>query len=101
MPPGLSLPFVLATTQVGWLGYDAVQVDDELVVAYDEVTMDSVQFGLGIAQSFPNASTTAGGPVYGPIFSPATPPPLAPGLTVPMPAPDPAHMHQLKLLRVQ
>ncbi len=100
--PGISLPFVLATTQVGWLGYDAVQVGDELVIAYDEVTMDSVQFGLGIALSFPNANTTsAGGPVYGPIFSPATPPPLAPGLTVPMPAPDPAHMHQLKLLRVQ
>lgn len=101
MPPGLSLPFVLTTTQVGWLGYDAVQVGDELVIAYDEVTMDSVQFGMGLGQSFPNASTTAGGPVYGPIFSPATPPPLAPGLTEPMPAPDPAHMHQLKLLRVQ
>jgi len=100
--PGISLPFVLATTQVGWLGYDAVQVGDEFVIAYDEVTMDSVQFGLGIALSFPNANTTsAGGPVYGPIFSPATPPPLAPGLTVPMPPPDPAHMHQLKLLRVQ
>lgn len=101
MPPGLSLPFVLATTQVGWLGYDAVQVGDELVIAYDEVTMDSVQFGASIAVAFPNASTTAGGPVYGPIFSPSTPPPLAPGLTEPMPAPDPAHMHQLKLLRVQ
>jgi hypothetical protein len=29
------------------------------------------------------------------------PPPLAPGLTVPMPPPAPAHMHQLKLLRLQ
>ncbi|MBM3974295.1 MAG: hypothetical protein FJ301_09380 [Planctomycetes bacterium] len=101
MPPGLSLPFVLATTQVGWLGYDAVQVGDELVIAYDEVAMDSVMFGMGLGQSFPNASTTAGGPAYGPIFNPAVPPPLAPGLTEPMPAPDPAHMHQLKLLRVQ
>lgn len=99
--PGLSLPFVLQATQVGWLGYDAVRVGDELVIAYDEATMDTVQFGVAMLLSFPNASTTAGGPVYGPIFSPASPPPLAPGLTEPMPAPDPAHMHQLKLLRVQ
>lgn len=101
LPAGLSLPFQLLTTQVGWLGYDAVQVGDELVVAYDEVTMDSVRFGLALPIAFPNATTTAGGPVYGPIFSSATPPPLAPGLTVPMPSPDPAHMHQLKLLRLQ
>jgi hypothetical protein len=33
-------------------------------------------------------------------FTPADPPPLAPGLTEPVPAPDPAHMHQLKLIRL-
>jgi hypothetical protein len=101
MPAGLALPFVLQTTQVGWLGYDAVQVGGELVVVYDEVTMDAVQASVALLLSFPNASTAAGGPVYGPIFQAASPPPLAPGLTVPMPAPDPAHMHQLKLLRLQ
>lgn len=101
MPAGLSLPFQLLTTQVGWLGYDAVQVGDELVVAYDEATMDSVRFSLALPVAFPNATTAAGGPIYGPIFSPAMPPPLAPGLTVPMPPPAPAHMHQLKLLRLQ
>ena len=101
LPPGLSLPFVLETTQVGWLGYDAAQVGGELVIAYDEATWDSVNLCTTLGLSFPNAGTTAGGPVYGPIFNPASPPPLAPGLTVPMPAPDPAHAHQLVLLRVQ
>ncbi|MFM7295866.1 MAG: hypothetical protein ACKO4Q_01415 [Planctomycetota bacterium] len=103
MPPGLSLPFVLATTQVGWLGYDALLHGDELVIAYDEVTMDAVQCCLGILTSFPDANANAGGgaPAYGPNFNPATPPPLAPGLTEPMPSADAGHLHQLKLLRVQ
>ncbi len=93
LPPS---PLTLLATQIGWFGYDAVQDGDQLVVAYDEVTCDSLfTCSIMIAQPFGTPGTVSS------IFTPAQPPPLAPGLTLPMPAPDPAHAHQLKLLRLQ
>ncbi len=41
---------------------------------------------------------TAGAP---PLFVPVEPPPLAPGMTEPIPPPEPAHMNQLRLLRLE
>ncbi len=89
------------TTSVGWFGYDAVLDGDEIVVVYDEQTVDAVRYMELLLQTIPNATTAAGGFVLPPTYSNATPPPLAPGLTLPMPAPVPAHAHQLKLLRLQ
>jgi hypothetical protein len=93
--------FGLRTTQVNWLGFDAVRDGDELVVVYDEVTQDAAFLCLGMwspAEGGGFASTTG---TASPIFRPAVPPPLAPGMTEPMAVPDPAHMHQLVLLRLQ
>lgn len=92
-------PFASRVTQVNFFGYDAVQDGDQLVIAYDEVTFDSVY--LCNLMLLPNAMTTGTGGILPPVFTTASPPPLAPGLTVPMPAPDPAHSHQLKLLRIE
>ncbi len=83
--------------QVAFLGYDAVQDGSQLVVVYDEVTFESAY--LCAMMLMPNASTTAGS--LPPTWNIANPPPLAPGLTLPMPTPDPAHPHQLMLLRIQ
>jgi hypothetical protein len=89
--------FTWRIKQVAFLGYDAVLDGNQLVAAYDEVTFDSLFVCSTMLGS--TASTTAG--QLPPIWTPATPPPLAPGLTLPMPTPDPAHAHQLKLLRIQ
>jgi hypothetical protein len=87
----------LRSTQVSFLGYDAVLDGNQLVVVYDEVTFDSLF--LCWTMLVVNATTTSG--ALPPTWNPASPPPLAPGLTLPMPAPDPAHAHQLVLLRIQ
>ena len=92
-----SAPWIVCT-QIGWLGYDAVLDGDQIVAAYDEVTMaTSIVYAYGAA-GVPNASVASVPPVP---FVNAPPPPLAPGLTEPMPAPEPAHAHQLKLLRLR
>jgi len=92
--------FGMRVTQVAWFGYDAVLHDDEIVVVYDEETIDSeIFFGMPvISAEFDGA---AGAPGAAGDFQPAEPPPLAPGLTEPVPAPDPDHMHQLKILRLE
>jgi hypothetical protein len=87
-------------THVGWLGYDAVLDGDDLVVVYDEFTLDGA-FACLAAPSVFRASTTGW---FGPTtsnFRPATPPPLAPGMTEALPPPVAAHAHQLKLLRIE
>jgi hypothetical protein len=86
-------------TQVAWLGYDAVQDGDDLVVVYDEETFDAA-FLLGGAPWSGGLGGMAGPTTTG-GFRPATPPPLAPGMTQPVPAVDPTHRHQLKLLRLE
>ncbi|MCU0867530.1 MAG: hypothetical protein MUC36_27430 [Planctomycetes bacterium] len=82
VPPGGNIPmfYALRSTQLNWLGYDAV-----------------VDLGSPMAS---DASTTATTGVPGGGFQAAVPPPLAPGLTEPVRAVDPAHSHQLKLLRL-
>jgi hypothetical protein len=85
-------------TQVPFFGYDAVLDGTDIVAVYDETTFESQYLSAMMMVS--NASTTTSGSLP-PVFSTATPPPLAPGLTVPMPAPNPAHSHQLKLLRLR
>lgn len=87
------------TTQVSWLGYDAVLDGDQIVVAVDEVTQDAAYVCLGMFQQSGNAAQTAGGPIQG-GFRAATPPPLAPGMTQPLPAVVPTHAHQLQLVRI-
>jgi hypothetical protein len=87
------------TTQVAWFGYDAVVDGEDVVVVYDEVTYDAViLFGGVLTMDGDRVVTIASAQGE---FMPADPPPLAPGLTEPVPAPDPAHMHQLKLLRLE
>ncbi|MHC4940277.1 MAG: hypothetical protein ACYTHK_15135 [Planctomycetota bacterium] len=87
-------------TQVAWFGYDAFVEDDEVVVVYDEETVDfDVFFGAPvIGVPFDPVLDAASG---APEFQPAEPPPLAPGLTEPVPAPDPDDMHQLRILRLR
>lgn len=103
--PGVPLPggdptnYVSRTTQVGWMGYDAVVDGDRLTVVVDEVTYDHTAWVLGIPvrgelQIFGPQVTTAGG------FRPSAPPPFAPGLTEPLRSPVAADAHQLLLLRV-
>ncbi|MFM1872591.1 MAG: hypothetical protein RL398_2013, partial [Planctomycetota bacterium] len=103
--PGVPLPggdpatYVSRTTQVGWMGYDAVVDGDRLTVVVDEVTYDHTAWVLGIPvrgelQIFGPQVTTAGG------FRPSAPPPFAPGLTEPMRSPVAADAHQLLLLRL-
>lgn len=91
----------MRSTQVAWLGFDAVLDGDDLVAVYDEVTVESLFLcwgaGLGtwaVAASGPLASPTVG------AFEPAVPPPLAPGMTEPVPPVDAGHAHQLVLLRI-
>jgi hypothetical protein len=84
-------------TEVAWLGYDAVLDGDDAVVVVDEQTYDAWYVCMGLDGGSGFGSPTAFEQVD---FTPADPPPLAPGLTEPMPAPDPAHMHQLKLIRL-
>lgn len=86
---------------VNWFGYDAVRDGDHIVVVYDEVTTNDVARMDWLLVLAATASTAATGGIYSPSYSHATPPPLAPGLTLAMPAPNPAHAHQLKLLRLQ
>ncbi|MCA8973665.1 MAG: hypothetical protein KDC98_03040, partial [Planctomycetes bacterium] len=90
--------FGLRTTQVNWLGYDAVLDGDQIVVVYDEVTQDAAFLCMAMWEAFPTA--LASGAVNSPQFQIASPPPLAPGMTEPMPAVDPDHSHQLKLVRI-
>jgi hypothetical protein len=66
-------------------------------VVYHEATQDAVMpIGAPVAMGAPTGAqaSAAGG------FQAATPPPLAPGLTAALPAPNPAHRHQLKMLRL-
>lgn len=99
-PLGSNIPwfsYSMRTTQINWLGYDAVVDGATIVIAYDEVTFDNVMVLLGSPNVAP--STTANAPGGG-GFQPVLPPPLAPGLTEPVRAVDPLHSHQLKLLRL-
>ncbi len=106
-PPGVGTtgvvpPFGLRITQVSWFGYDAT-LDEEggLVVAYNEQTYDAYTIcalGFEPIPTGPLPPGTAGAP---PLFVPVEPPPLAPGMTEPMPPPEPAHMNQLRLLRLE
>ncbi|MCB9877845.1 MAG: hypothetical protein H6835_09610 [Planctomycetes bacterium] len=103
-PYGFCAPydFGLRTTQVGWLGYDAVIDGDELVVVYDEVTQDAAFVYFAMWSPWNGTGVLAGGDiVLSPNFGAATPPPLAPGMAEPLPPVDPAHAHQLVLTRIQ
>ncbi len=89
-------------TQIAWMGYDAVIDGDDLVVVYDEETVDAWFICIGapffegaMALEAFGADAAHGG------FTAAEPPPLAPGMTKELPAPDPLQMHQLKLLRLE
>lgn len=93
---------LMRSTQVGWLGFDAVQDGGEIVVVYDEATTENF-WCIGPPQVFagsgtilpPTTSTSS------PFFQPAVPPPLAPGMTEAVPAVDADHAHQLVLLRLR
>jgi len=88
-------------TEVAWFGYDAVLVDDEIVVVYDEQTYDGgAFFGAPELDVFGRGPNAPAGAEDG-AFEAAEPPPLAPGLTEPLPAPDPEHMHQLVVVRLR
>ncbi len=82
----------LRSTQVGWLGYDATLDGDQIVVAYDEVTQESI-FWWPVFMGGGWVSTTA-------TFGAAAPPPLAPGMTEPVRPVSADDSHQLFLLRL-
>ena len=81
------------------MGYDAVLDGDEIVVVYDEETFDAAFICLG-GWGWLETDVVFPGTTSAPGFIPADPPPLVPGMTELLPAPDPAHRHQLKLLRL-
>jgi hypothetical protein len=92
-------PFAMKTTQVSWLGYDAVLDGDVVVAAYDEVTLDNVMLCLGAPLGVGDRGL--GGPMPTGGFQASEPPPLAPGLTQPVRSVNPADAHQLVLLRLR
>ena len=82
--------------------YDAlykayVQCDDNLDQSRSEFITDKLErdggHGMSIEWLMPGLSQ--------PNFAEASPPPLAPGMTERVPAPDPAHRHQLRMLRLR
>lgn len=97
---GSTVPFSLRVRQIGFAGYDATLDGNQIVAAYDEVENDAELMSLMMFRSG-TSTTLGGGIILPPSFSVASPPPLAPGMTLPMPAPNPAHAHQLKVLRLQ
>jgi hypothetical protein len=100
--PGAHVPDGgLRITEVAWLGYDAVIQDGEIVVVYDEVTYDAFTVFRGAPRIERERTGGAEGATPDADFDPAEPPPLAPGMTEELPDPDPAHMHQLRLLRLR
>jgi hypothetical protein len=68
-------------------------------VVLDEETFDAAFPCLGTPGSGRWSNSTAGNSP--PIFDAAMPPRLAPGMQLALPDPDPAHRHQLKLVRIQ
>jgi hypothetical protein len=86
-------------TQVAFFGYDAVLDGDEILIVYDEETIDGYAYAP-LPLGLPQEDFAAGAPAAG-DFTPAEPPPLAPGLTEPVAAPDPLDRHQLRLLRLE
>ena len=95
LPPPTSWRF----TQVAWLGYDALLDGETIVVVYDEETQDGYTILPYAEDGLPLPA--AGGAGLPDGFVPAEPPPLAAGLTERLRAPDPAHRHQLRLLRYE
>ncbi len=102
--PAVGLPFAPTEsptiTQVAWFGYDATLDGDDIVVVLDEEKTQP--FAIMVMGDDMRGGMEGGGigaPTFG-DFVAADPPPLAPGLTEPVPAPDPAHRHQLKLIRL-
>jgi hypothetical protein len=98
---GMTPPFDYGwrSTQVSWLGYDAALDGDQIVAVVDEVTFDEAFVCLAMFQGFFGQSSTTAGSLP-PIFQSASPPPLAPGMTQALPAVDPAHSHQLQIVRI-
>ena len=106
LPPpvgGGAMPFAPTEsptiTQVSWFGYDATLDGDDIVVVLDEERTQPFAIMLMGDDMRVAEGGGAGAPASG-DFVAADPPPLAPGLTEPVPAPDPAHRHQLKLMRL-
>jgi hypothetical protein len=94
------LTFGWRIQQVSWLGYDATLDGDQIVVAVDEVTFDAAFCCYGANFGAPSGrfevnSQAAQNSGQG------SAPPLAPGMSEPLPPVDPAHAHQLALLRLQ
>ena len=73
--------------------------DDIVVVLDEEKTQPFAIMVMGDDMRGGMEGGGIGAPTSG-DFEAADPPPLAPGLTEPVAAPDPAHRHQLKLIRL-
>ncbi len=102
VPGGVTTPFDYGwrLQHVSWLGYDAVLDGEHIVAVFDEVTLDAAFVCLG-APVMGSGTGLLGPTVSAGPFIRANPPPLAPGMTLPVPAIDPAHAHQLRLVRIQ
>lgn len=88
-PPGSCV----RSTQIGWLGYDAVLDGDQILVVYDQARQSSVFWGPVFVSGGLLAPTVS-------TFVPASPPPLAAGMTEPARAVDADDDHQLFLMRL-
>jgi hypothetical protein len=102
--PAAGMPFAPTEgptiTQIAWFGYDATLDGDDIVVVLDEERSEPFMLMM-LGEDMRGAMEDgAAAPAAGGDFTAAEPPPLAPGLEQPMPAPDPAHRHQLKLMRI-
>lgn len=94
------LSFGWRIQQVSWLGYDATLDGDQIVVAVDEVTFDAAYCCYGASFGAPSGRFEVNGQAAQNSSQGGTPP-LAPGMTEPLPPVDPAHAHQLALLRLR
>lgn len=102
--PPAGMPQGLNITTLGWFGYDAVLVGDDLVVVTQEVTYNSYEYYWAQGWQWQNpqqgggqASAAGSGGSGGGYTPPPPPPMLMPGMTGTVPAPDPLHRNQLRL----
>lgn len=97
------MPAGLLITTLAWFGYDAMVVNDDLVIVTHELTYNSYEYYWAQGwqwQQQQGAPMAAGaGSGSGGASGSSTPPPpiLLPGMTGTVPAPDPAHRNQLRV----
>lgn len=101
-PAPTGMPAGMFITTLAWFGYDALVVNDDLVIVTHELTYNSYEYywAQGWQWNQPQGGPMAAGASSGGSGGgSSTPPPtvLLPGMTGSVPTPDPAHRNQLRV----